>query len=97
MAQVRYVPKPRREQTQQAPLRVSVYCGPPDQADCERVGRSLQMEEIFQKGFDVLVGFVRRRLLVVPARKTFFITSISCFPCLELRHCRLPQDGTAGS
>src|SRR5215471_20918328 len=41
------------------------------------VGQSLQMEEIFQKGFDVLVGFVRRRLLVEAARKSFFITRIA--------------------
>jgi hypothetical protein len=38
---------------------------------------SLQMEEILQECLDVFVGFVRRRFLVVAARKSFCITRIA--------------------
>ena len=40
-------------------------------------GRSQQLEEALQEGLDVFVGFVRRRFLVVGARKSFFITRIA--------------------
>ena len=38
---------------------------------------SLQLEELLQEGLNVLMGFVRRRFLVVAARKPFFIARIA--------------------
>lgn len=38
---------------------------------------SLQLEELLQEGLNVLMRFVRRRFLVVAARKPFFIARIA--------------------
>jgi hypothetical protein len=49
----------------------------PEWTPLQDAGRSLQLEKILQEGLNVLMGFVRRRLLVEAARKSFFITSIA--------------------
>ena len=45
--------------------------------DCKARWTSLQLEEVLQEGLNVFMGFVRRRFLVVAARKSFFITRIA--------------------
>jgi hypothetical protein len=45
--------------------------------DCKARWTSLQVEEVLQEALNVFMGFVRRRFLVVAARKSFFITRIA--------------------
>ena len=45
--------------------------------DCKARWTSLQVEKVLQEALNVFMGFVRRRFLVVAARKSFFITRIA--------------------
>jgi hypothetical protein len=49
---------------------------PPEGGSQFAQGVLLQLEDLLQEGLNILVGFARRRFLVVAARKPFFKTRI---------------------